>query len=274
MTTAVQAPATNEHEHEHDSASVAQQPEGGYIQLANAASADGSIYARMVHVAAGAKAISKDGFNKHHGYHYVSKDSIFSALKPLLARAGLAIVPVIDDLQEITSEHNGKTQRMTRVRLTITVASEHAESLKFVWYGDGQDTGDKAVSKAVANGMKSWLINTFQIPAGDDDETPAAATDTEALRALQDQITTERHSASVAQQHAKAAQDRAKWLARISDLQSQASQHGINFVVLGQQGMPLGNYSAEELKDYGIALGDAIKLAQQHTETSEHAEAE
>jgi hypothetical protein len=122
--------------------------------------------------------------------------------------------------------------------------------------------------------MKSWLINTFQIPAGDDDETPAAATDTEALRALQDQIAAERHSASVAQQQAKAAQDRAKWLARLSDLQSQASQHGINFVVLGQQGVPLGDYSAEELKDYGIALGDAIRLAQQHAETTEQAEAE
>lgn len=219
--------SSNDHEHEH--------PTTG--------SATGSVYTRMARVAAEAHAIRKDGFNKFHNYAYVSKDTLFAALKPLLDKHGLAIVPSIESVTQILMEHKGNPATITRAHMSILVACEEGHAV-FSWCGDGQDAGDKAVSKAAANAMKSWLINAFQIPAGDDDEPIAPASSSKDL---------------------EEAHNRMAMLARIADLQAQAHELKIDFVKLGMSGVPLNSYDHDQLVEYGKALRAEITATQAET---------
>lgn len=110
--------------------------------------------------------VAAGDYNQAQKFAYRGINSLMDAMAPMLAEAGLLITP------KVLSYHSG--ERATRnggVMVTNVVRVEYtflstkdgsthvAESC-----GEGFDSGDKSVAKAMTAAFKTMLIQTFMIP--------------------------------------------------------------------------------------------------------------
>jgi len=132
-----------------------------------------SLYRKIAAVAGAIGRVEKDGYNPQLKYRYATPATIMEAVKPLLADQQLAIVPMVAEVvKELTG---GKTQSgaekvLTRVIMSYVILDgETGESLACAWVGVGEVWSDKGIAKAQTIALRTFLINLFQIPSGDDD---------------------------------------------------------------------------------------------------------
>lgn len=123
--------------------------------------------------------------NQNSGYKAVSERDILDNVKPLEEKYGVYSYPadrkVIDsDTLVKESEYNGKITKTNQLymRLEITYrfvnVDKPEEYIEIKSYGDGIDTGDKAVGKAMTYGDKYALMKAYKISTGDDpDKDPS-----------------------------------------------------------------------------------------------------
>lgn len=114
--------------------------------------------------------ISKDGYNDFHRYHYASLEQWVDAIRPVLARHGLAIVTSctrVEDLQPAETRKGDKL-RMVRVTARATLYHRSGTSIAVDAYGEGSDSGDKAVYKAMT-GARKYLLAALSGSATSDD---------------------------------------------------------------------------------------------------------
>lgn len=124
----------------------------------------GSIYKKIAQVMANINRIPKRGFNKHHNYDYVLEADLLDNIRPILLEAKLVLFPTILEEQ--------RTGDFTKVKMEFTLADiETGETIKSVFWGEGQDKQDKGLYKAYTGATKYFLMKTFLIPTGDDPET-------------------------------------------------------------------------------------------------------
>lgn len=139
-----------------------------------------SLYRKLAAVAGEIETVEKDGRNKDQGYTYATPASVFRALKPLLAKHKLAIVPMQSTRQDIDT---GRTSRsgtpyiLTAVDMSyVVVDGESGESITASWSGVAGAYGDdKGNAKAQTIALRTFLIQLFQIPAEDAESDPDAA---------------------------------------------------------------------------------------------------
>ena len=115
---------------------------------------------KMVEVARAVGGLKKDGYNAHHKYKFVSHDSVVNAVRNALADNGVNFSPSVLDVQQ-----NGKSY-LVQIEFTFT-DSETGESEKSLWFGEGQDAQDKGLYKALTQAKKTFLLNRFLIPTGE-----------------------------------------------------------------------------------------------------------
>lgn len=134
------------------------------------------LYRKIALIAGAVQSVPKDGYNPQLKYRYATPATIMEAVKPLLADQQLAIVPMVAEVvKELTG---GKTQSgaekvLTRVVMSYVILDgETGESLTCAWVGEGEDWSDKGIAKAQTIAMRTFLINLFQIPSGDEDTDP------------------------------------------------------------------------------------------------------
>ena len=124
--------------------------------------------------------VRKAGRNREQNYNYASEADFLEAVRPLLAAAGVTVVPSY----AVLDTHDGQTKAgtpNTRVTLAGTFTFIHADSgdrIAVTTIGQGVDTQDKAAYKAMTGALKYALRQTFLIETGDDpekdtDDTPA-----------------------------------------------------------------------------------------------------
>ena len=114
---------------------------------------------RIAKVIAELPAIGKDRKNEAQRYTFRGIDDIMAALKPLLGKHGIIIVPnVLERLVDTRALRNGGSLYFTylRVRYDIYVPEGLAFSAE-VW-GEGSDSGDKSTNKAMTAAYK-YLVN-------------------------------------------------------------------------------------------------------------------
>lgn len=112
------------------------------------------------------KAVKKNGKGKD--YSYRGLDDIMNALKPLLVKNKVIIVPsVISKDREIKVTNKGTEMYVTVVEVEYTLIADDDSFLKVKSYGEAMDCGDKSMTKALSNAFKSALIETFCIPTQD-----------------------------------------------------------------------------------------------------------
>jgi len=116
--------------------------------------------------------VPKNGRNTFHKYDYTTESDLTDFLRPLLADAGLTIIPEI--VNYISSPVADKKDTNTAtVQMAFRIL--HAESGDvlgpFGWYGEARDTGgDKGLYKAITGSVKYFLFKTFLVSTGDDPE--------------------------------------------------------------------------------------------------------
>lgn len=116
--------------------------------------------------------IPKRGHNDFHNYDYALESDIKDVVrKEMSARKILMLSNELSrKITTVTTKKGGQEQLVTlEVEFTLTDA-DSCESVKFVGYGDGQDSGDKAVYKAKTGALKYALTSLFLIPTGKDPE--------------------------------------------------------------------------------------------------------
>lgn len=126
-----------------------------------------NVHQRMHGVMAEAGSISKKGFNDHHKYAFAKESQFVEAIKPLLVKYRLVIIPEIASLM-----HAPEKPTLVDIKMIYTIVNVDNPSDKVVasMGGQGQDNGDKAVFKAITGTKKYFYAVTFAIPTGDDPE--------------------------------------------------------------------------------------------------------
>lgn len=122
-----------------------------------------SIYSKILQVMKEVEKVPKNGYNQFHKYYYATESDLTESIRPILIDAGLAFFATVLD--------QSREGEFTKVKMEFTLAdTETGETLKSIFWGEGQDKGDKGLYKAYTGATKYFLMKTFLIPTGDDPE--------------------------------------------------------------------------------------------------------
>ena len=116
--------------------------------------------------------IQKRGHNTFHKYRYAKDTDISTAFSKAFRDHQVFMFSSIVDRQCHSYKTRGdKDSFLITVQLEVTfVDAESGESFKTTFYGDGSDSDDKAVYKAITGAQKYALMKTFLVATGDDPE--------------------------------------------------------------------------------------------------------
>lgn len=132
------------------------------------------LYKKIAAVTAAVSRIPKNGKNTFHNYKYATESDITDGLRDLLQEHGLAFLPpsVINwERSETTKKNGDRGDDLTRVQLQFGLAcTETGEVFTAMFWGEGQDGGDKGFYKSYTGAVKYFLMKTFLIATGDDPE--------------------------------------------------------------------------------------------------------
>lgn len=134
---------------------------------------ESSLMHKLVEITQAVERIPKNGHNSHQNYDYALESDIKDVVRKEMANRNLMMIP--NELSRTTTEIPTKkgSQQLVTLKIEFTVNdADSGEAIKMVGYGDGQDSGDKAVYKAKTGALKYALTSLFMIPTGDDPEKP------------------------------------------------------------------------------------------------------
>lgn len=125
------------------------------------------LFRKLAEVMAEVGRIPKSGYNSHHKYHYVTEADLVEAVREKLAARQVALIPSVEDVGERPSG-NGM---VTTAKMSFTfVDGESGATFTTRWAGQGFDTQDKGLYKAMTGAQKYMLMKAFLIATGDDPE--------------------------------------------------------------------------------------------------------
>lgn len=135
-------------------------------------SQDRKLVKKLAQVMKQVKNIEKRGYNKFHKYHYATESDVAEKIRDILADQHVMMIPNMSS--HSIREHvnnSGKTEYIATVIIDFTFYDgETGEEITFSGIGEGQDSGDKAVYKAMTGAQKYALMKAFLIPTNDDPE--------------------------------------------------------------------------------------------------------
>ena len=97
------------------------------------------------------------------GYAYRSIDAVYNALQPAMIEAGITVVPQVLDLKYIP-KGQGEYNNIAIVKMSFRWCAADGSYTETVVFNQGMDSGDKAISKAMANAFKYACFMTYVIP--------------------------------------------------------------------------------------------------------------
>ena len=110
-------------------------------------------------------AIGKDSRNNQQGFMYRGIDAVYNALNPVMSKLGLFICPeVLDMHREERTNQKGTVIIYTALTVKYTVFAPDGSNVTLTVVGEGMDTGDKSVNKAMSIAMKYAMFQLFFIP--------------------------------------------------------------------------------------------------------------
>ena len=122
---------------------------------------------KLVEITQAVERIPKNGHNKHQNYDYALESDIKDVVRKEMANRNLMMIP--NELSRTMTQiptKNGSQQLVTlEIEFTVNDA-DSGEAFKMVGYGDGQDSGDKAVYKAKTGALKyTSRVHTYAMTA-------------------------------------------------------------------------------------------------------------
>jgi hypothetical protein len=136
-----------------------------------------NIYQKLIEVRKAVKYLEKK--NEGYEYKYVSSSQTLASVKSKMDELGLLLIPSVTDknlTQDIyekkyKDEIKRKVDYFTELEIDFTWvnAEKPEEQIVSHWYGQGLDTGEKGVGKALTYAEKYYLLKFFNIPTDKDD---------------------------------------------------------------------------------------------------------
>lgn len=121
--------------------------------------------------------IPKSGRNKFHGYDYATEGDLVDHIRPKLAEVGVFLFTSIETVgsPEVVERKNSDGRIVTIATIHTFVDAETGESYAVKGAGCGEDSGDKALYKAITGAEKYMLMKNFLVATGDDPEADSPA---------------------------------------------------------------------------------------------------
>ena len=102
-------------------------------------------------------AIGKDRKNEQQRFFYRGIDDVMNVFQPLLAEAGVFIVPeVLESKREDRQTAKGGNLIYSVLKMKYTFYATDGSSVSAIVIGEGMDSGDKASNKAMARAHSQW----------------------------------------------------------------------------------------------------------------------
>jgi ERF superfamily len=131
-------------------------------------------------VMADVTSIGKGDKNDFHKFMFRGVDRVINEVGPALRRHRVVVLPEIRDLQSRDGvTEKGKSSREVTVTVAYTFHGPDGDSVTCVVPGEAQDTGDKAVSKAMSVAFRTALLQALTIPTQERDPDSQVYTRTE-----------------------------------------------------------------------------------------------
>jgi len=121
------------------------------------------------------RGVKKEGFNKAQQYRFVRETDVAEKASELLAAAGIWIEQSVisHHREELYKTQSGSMMWLTTVEMEFRfidgATGETTASRMFP--GEGADTGDKGIYKAMTGAEKYFLMKSFLVSTGDDPES-------------------------------------------------------------------------------------------------------
>lgn len=126
---------------------------------------------KMLSVMEAVHRVPKNGYNSFHKYHYAMETDVVNAFREALINNNLSVIPSITGYERQEVPTNKGTQFLSTVHLSYEVEDlDTGDKLVIPWVGEGSDSLDKALYKAVTGGQKYFVLKAFFVPTGDDPE--------------------------------------------------------------------------------------------------------
>lgn len=127
-----------------------------------------TIHARLATILDEMPAIGKDAYNPGLKFNFRSVEQILNELNPLLGKHGVFLLPDVQDIQMMTRPTRNGEAAVAVVKVAYHFVADDGSEVVASSVGEGQDSGDKAVSKAMTMALKTCLGQVFAISTEDD----------------------------------------------------------------------------------------------------------
>jgi hypothetical protein len=138
------------------------------------AASNTSLVAKLAEVMAETQWVEKKGRNNFFNYDYARESDILDAVRGNLAKHGIFVFTSIESME---FKETGKHTRDGSPVNLVFVKTKHTfwdggtgESAEVYGTGCGEDSGDKAIYKAITGAMKYFISKNFLLSTGDDPE--------------------------------------------------------------------------------------------------------
>jgi len=129
-----------------------------------------NIYQKLIEVRKSVSYLKKD--NKGYQFQYVSSSQTLGTLRGKMDELGLLLVPSVleSEIRDHTTD-KGKHEYFTAINIKFTWinAENPEERVESMWIGQGLDSGEKGVGKALTYAEKYFLLKFFNIATDKDD---------------------------------------------------------------------------------------------------------
>ena len=123
------------------------------------------IYKALLGVMGEIGAISKDRYNEGQRYYFRGIDEVYNTLNPLMVKYGVFCLPHVTEVQrEERQSKSGGVLIYTVAHVDYEFYAADGSSVTSHLIGEGMDSGDKSMNKALSAAHKYALLQMFCIP--------------------------------------------------------------------------------------------------------------
>lgn len=120
----------------------------------------------------GLRPIEKKGRNTSQNYSYAKFEDYIEGIKDTLTNAGLMLITTVKEPKRLEPRPTkyGGFQYGVEVAIVVRLFHKTGEWIEVDCYGEGQDSGDKAIYKAITGARKYGVACLFGLATKDDPE--------------------------------------------------------------------------------------------------------
>lgn len=123
------------------------------------------IYKAISEAMKACEAVGKDSRNPQQGYTYRGIDAVMNAINPALTKAQIFAVPeVLEVTREERTTSRGGNIIYSVAKIKYTFFAADGSNISATVIGEGMDSGDKSMNKAMSAAFKYALFQVFCIP--------------------------------------------------------------------------------------------------------------